>query len=99
MIVVAGTLRLPPERLEIAKPHMQAMIEGSSAEAGCLFYTYAQDLFDPALFHVIERWRDREALMSHFQTPHMMTWRAAFAKMGLTDRDLVSFEAGEPTPL
>jgi hypothetical protein len=29
----------------------------------------------------------------------MTTWRAAFAEMGVTDRDLVSFEAGEPTPL
>ncbi len=94
-----GTVRLPPENLPAAKPHMQAMIDASRAEPSCLHYAYSQDLFDPGLFHVIEQWRDRDALKLHFQTPHMMAWRAAWPSLGVTDRALVQVEANEPEPL
>jgi quinol monooxygenase YgiN len=99
MIIVMGTVRLQPEALLAAKPHMRAMLDASSAEPGCLHYAYSQDLFDPGLFHVIEQWRDREALKLHFQTPHMTAWRAVWPNLGITDRDLVLIEAGEPEPL
>ena len=94
-----GTVRLPPEKLENAKPHMLAMVDASRAEEGCLIYAYAQDVFDPGLIHVVEQWRDREALKLHFRTPHMMAWRAAWPTLGITDRDLVLVEAGNPEPL
>jgi quinol monooxygenase YgiN len=99
MIVVMGKVRLPPENLPAAKPHMRAMVDASRAEAGCMHYAYSQDLFDPALFHVIERWRDREALKTHFQTPHMTAWRAEWPSLGIRDRDLMLVEAGAPEPI
>ncbi len=94
-----GTVRLPPENLAAAKPHMLAMVEASRGESGCLNYAYSQDLFDPGLFHVIEQWRDREALKLHFQTPHMTVWRAAWLRLGIGDRSLVMVEAAEAEPI
>ena len=99
MIIVMGTVRLPPENLAQAKPAMRAMVDASLAEAGCLHYAYAEDVFEPGLIHVSEQWRDLEALKQHFQTQHMMAWRAAFPILGVTDRKLQQIEAGEPKPL
>ena len=98
MIVVTGTIRLPAGGLARALPAMAAMVTASRAEPGCIAYAYAQDLFDPALIHVVERWRDRAALAAHFHTPHLAAWRAQFADLGITDRmlELVEGEA-EPT--
>lgn len=97
-ILVVGTIRVPPETLDQARPAMQAMMTASRAEDGCLSYAYSQDLLDPGLIRVTEAWRDRAALAAHFQTPHLAAWRAVFPQFSITDRDLVLYEAGEPEP-
>lgn len=38
MIVIEGTVCIPPARLEDARPVMEQMIRASRAEAGCLDY-------------------------------------------------------------
>jgi quinol monooxygenase YgiN len=97
MILVTGTIRLASDGLASARPAMAAMMAASRAEPGCIAYAYAQDLLDPGLIHVIERWRDRAALAAHFATPHLAAWRAQFAELGITDRELQLLE-GEPEP-
>jgi quinol monooxygenase YgiN len=98
MIVVTGTIRLPDDGMARALPVMAAMVTASRAEPGCLSYAYAQDLFDPTLIHVVERWHDRAALTAHFATPHLALWRAQFADLGITERNLQLVEGeAEPT--
>ena len=99
MIIVLGTVRLPPERLQAARPHMRAMVEGSRAEAGCLQYAYAEDVLESGLIHVSERWRDQAALELHRQTPHMAAWRAVGPTLGITGRDLATAEVEALEPL
>ncbi len=98
MIVIEGTVRVPPERLEAARPAMETMIKASRAEDGCLDYAYSIDVLDPGLVRVTERWESREALKAHFATPHMAAWRAEFGKLGITDRSLRLYEA-DPEPI
>ena len=95
MIIIMGTVKLAPDRLDAAKPAMQRMVEASRAEPGCNAYAYAQDLLDPATIHVAEQWRDRAALTEHFATLHMAEWRGVMGGLGLTGRDLRVFEADE----
>ena len=59
MIVIEGTVRIPPARLEDARPVMEQMIRASRAEAGCLDYAYSVDVLDPGLIRVSERWESR----------------------------------------
>jgi len=98
MILVLGTIRLPLENVEAARPAMTRMIEASRAEMGCQTYTYAEDLLDPGLFHVKELWVDRDALRRHFTSPHIAAWRAAGRDLGVGERRLRVYEidAGEP---
>lgn len=96
--MIAGTIRLPADRLAAARPAMRAMVEASRAEPGCLGYSYAEDVLEPGLIHVAERWLDRAALERHFAMPHLAAWRACWAEAGISDRQLTLFAltVGEP---
>lgn len=91
-LVIAGTIRVPPERLDAFRPHMLAMLGASRAENGCLEYSYAEDVAEPGLIRVFEAWRDQGALDAHFQTPHLAAWRAAWPEFGVSDRRLIAYE-------
>lgn len=99
MIVIAGTVRVPPDKVEAALPHMEAMLTASRAEAGCVAYNYAQDVLDPGLIHVFEEWTDEDALKAHFETPHMADWRAVWPTLGVGDRNLTRYVVSDRTPL
>jgi quinol monooxygenase YgiN len=90
-VILAGTFRVPPERLEALRPHMLAVIAASRAEASCLAYSFGLDLEDGGLVHVFEIWRDQAALDTHYLTPHMDAWRAAREALGFHDRRLERF--------
>ena len=98
MLVIIGTIRLPAERLDEARPAMQRMISGSRTEPGCIDYSYAQDVLDAGLIHVTEVWSDRAALDAHFRSPHIADWRASWAALGIGERNLMLYEAGGPKP-
>lgn len=91
-LIVAGTVRVPPENLERFRPDMVEMMTRSRAEDGCIDYAYAQDVFDPGLIRVFEIWRDEAALQAHFKTEHMARWRAAWPRFGVSDRNLALYE-------
>ena len=91
-LVIAGTIRVPPERLDAFRPHMLAMLGASRAEDGCLEYSYAEDVAEPGLIRVFKAWRDQGALDAHFQTPHLAAWRAAWPEFGVSDRRLIAYE-------
>ena len=96
MLLIVGTVRLPPENLERARPAMLAMAQASRAEVGCLEYGYAEDVFVPGLIHVKELWRDQAALDAHFASSHIQAWRAAWPALEIGGRDLRVYEVGSP---
>lgn len=91
-VIIAGTMRLPPENLTALKPHMSTVLAASRAEDGCVTYSYAEDVAEPGLIRVYEVWRDQAAIEAHFKAPHMAPWRAACAEHGVSDRKLVAYE-------
>ena len=96
MLLIVGTVRLPPHNLEAARPIMKRMADISRAEEGCLEYGYAEDILDPGLIHVKEMWTDQIALDRHFAAPHLSEWRAAWPGLGIGDRNLRVYDVGEP---
>jgi quinol monooxygenase YgiN len=95
MLVIIGTVRLPPDKLDQARPTMAKMVSASRAEPGCLQYSYAQDVLVAGLIRVTEVWSDRAALDAHFRSPHIADWRASWAALGIGERNLVLYEAGD----
>jgi quinol monooxygenase YgiN len=99
MLLIVGTVRLPAGLLDTARPMMAAMVESSRAEAGCVEYSYAEDVLDAGLIHIKERWRDRAALDEHAKSAHMANWRANCSSLGVGERNLSLYEVGEAKPI
>jgi quinol monooxygenase YgiN len=95
MLIIMGTVRIAPERIADALPAMAKMVAASNGEDGCHLYAYSQDLVDPGLVRISEKWRDREALKAHFATAHMAEWRGAIPSLGISDRNLMLYEAND----
>ena len=91
-VILAGTIRVAPERLADLRPHLKAQVEGSLAEPGCLDYALSEDPLDPGLIRVFEHFVDEEALAFHRASPHMAAWRACFPELGVHDRNMSSFD-------
>jgi quinol monooxygenase YgiN len=96
MILIVGTVRLPPNKTHEAKLAMRAMILASRAESGCVEYSFSEDVLEPGLIHVTERWKSREALRTHAASDHMRAWRSAGAAFQISDRKIALYEVGEP---
>lgn len=99
MIIVAGTIRIPEDKIDALRPVALATLAATRKEDGCLLYSYAFDVEDRGLLRIFERWASRDHLKAHFKQPHMATWRAKLGEVGASGRDVKSYEAGEGEPL
>ena len=99
MIVITGTIRIPADKLDEARPALRALIEETRKEDGCLQYSFGQDLLDPGLLVAAEAWRDGAALGAHLATPHFAAWREIGAEFGVSDVKLTVYEAVSSKPL
>lgn len=95
MIILAGSVRLPAEKLPEARPVLARMIEASRAEEGCIAYSFAEDLLEPGRIRIFEMFRDAEALKLHAESAHMKEWRAAWPALEIGDRQIDRFEASQ----
>ena len=77
MIMIEGWVRMDAADIDRLRPAAATMIAATRLEDGCEEYAFSQDLVDPGLFRIVERWRDEAALAAHFQTPHMAVFSAA----------------------
>ena len=99
MIIVAGTFRVPDERIGELMPIARATLAATRREAGCLTYAYAFDVEEGGLVRVSEEWESRAPLEAHFRQPHMGPWRAKLAEIGASGRSLKVYEADQGTPI
>lgn len=102
MIQINGTIQLAAGTVA-AKPDVvaaiKAMVAASRAEDGCFTYTFAQDMSDPDVLIIYERWRDRAALAAHGASAHMAEFQKVMAANPPLGRDLRIYETDDGTPL
>ena len=98
MLILAGTFRIDPNKLGEAEPHMAAVIEASSREEGCVYFSFGYDVLEPGFINVHEVWRDQAALDEHRATPHFLAWKGCREAIGMHDRRLSLYEIAKATP-
>ncbi len=98
-LVLAGTVRIPPEQVATFRPYMTAMVGLSRQEDGCEEYSYAEDILEPGLIRVFEVWRDHAALAAHFTSSHMVEWRSTWTNFGVSDRRIIAYEVASQEPM
>ena len=96
MILIVGTIRIAPERLAEAMSAMRKVIAASRKEVGCLDYSYAEDILDPGLIRISERWESQAAFDEHFVSGHIAEWCGSWKNLGIFDRSLSIFTVSEP---
>ena len=99
MIIVAGTFRVPEDKIEELLPVARETIAATREEAGCIHYFYALDVVDRGVVRIYEEWESLPHLQAHFKQPHMGPWRAKLAEIGASGRKIMRYEtagAGEP---
>jgi quinol monooxygenase YgiN len=59
----------------------------------------AEDVLEPGVIRIVERWRDWQALTAHDMAPHVLTWRAALKEIGVVSRNPMAREATNGRPI
>ena len=101
MIIVSGHIRVRADKMDELRPSMRTALEGTRKEKGCLLYAYGEDVLDPGLIRIVERWESWEAIDAHSSQPHIKAWAAAREAAGGTlERDILAYEVtGKPRTL
>jgi len=58
-----------------------------------------QDLADPTLIRITEKWKDQEALTAHFNAPHMAEFMGAMASAKIVSMDTKLYDASGERPV
>ena len=99
MLIVLAKATVSADTLDQARNAIAAMVAASRAEEGCIDYTFTTDVLDPTSLHIVEKWRDEEALKVHFATPHMAAFQAAIAGSGFQVTEALRYQADEGASL
>jgi quinol monooxygenase YgiN len=93
VIVVQGWARFAPADIEALRAAVADLIAATRAEEGCLDYAYGEDLQEPGLVWVCERWRDEAALNAHLQQPHIAAFNAKLGAVRVLGARVVAYTA------
>jgi quinol monooxygenase YgiN len=94
MLVIAGQIRIKPERRDDAVRLALDVARETVKEQGCRSYRFYADLEDPGLFFIFEEWDGPEALERHFTTPHMARFMTEVPALVGGEIDIKRYEVG-----
>ena len=81
MIIIHARMSVKPEKKEEFLQEIEAVMEGSNAEAGNNSYDLFQDPKDANSFIMVENWKDMDAVQSHNASSHFQKFSAAAKEM------------------
>lgn len=100
MLIVAGEVKVASEaEVEKARGAVVTMMEETAKEAGCITYAFSQDLADPCLIRIFEKWESQEALAKHFTVPHMAAFMEALGSVEVVSVDTKLYDAENERPV
>jgi len=99
MLIVLAKAQVGEGALEPAMAAIADMVAASNAEEGCIAYAFTQDVLEPQVLHIVEKWQDEAALAAHFATPHMAAFGAAIAGLDFKVIEALKFHTDEGAPV
>ena len=99
MIVITAIVQSSAADIEAMRDAIAEMETASRAEEGCHDYTFLQELSNPDVLRINEKWESMDALKAHFATPHMAKFNEAMAAHPPKSMDLAINELGEAREL
>ena len=99
MIVITAIVQSSSSDIEAMHEALVEMETASRAEDGCHDYTFLQQVGNPDVLRINERWESMEALRAHFATPHMAKFNQAMGAHPPKSMELSINELGEALEL
>lgn len=99
MLIVLAKAKVGADAMTAATAAIADMVAASNAEEGCIAYAFTQDMLDPGVIHIVEKWTDDSALTAHFATPHMAAFGAAIAGLDFQVIEAVKYHADDGMPV
>ncbi len=99
MLIVLAKCDVSDDGMDAAKAAIADMVAASNAEEGCIAYAFTQDILQPGVIHIVEKWKDEAALAEHFATPHMAAFGAAIAALDFNVIEAIKFHTDEGAPV
>jgi quinol monooxygenase YgiN len=99
MILILGRARVHGDQRDAALAAAAAMSAASTAEAGCLEYSFWVVPDDPNAIGLVERWDSDEALTAHMSAAHMATFITAIGPTLDGGMDVVRYDVSKSGPL
>lgn len=98
-IVVVGSFTALEGKEADALAALEALVEPTHAEDGCILYALHQGAEDPRRLAFVERWESAELLQAHLESDHIKAVLARADDLFTDHRDIVVYEArpgGQP---
>jgi len=92
MILINGYIRVAPVSAAKIKDAAAKLVAATREESGCLAYAFSEDISEPGLIHIAERWADQASLDAHNKTPHLAAFMAGMPGFGVTGLRLAKYE-------
>ena len=92
-VVVVGSFKAEPGKEAEALEALEALVEPTHAESGCVLYALNQGVDDPSKLAFIERWASREELAAHLASPHIAAILERAPELFGTSGDITVYEA------
>ncbi|MBC7768817.1 MAG: antibiotic biosynthesis monooxygenase [Phycisphaerales bacterium] len=83
MIVIQGWMRVHAGDAGALREAAKALAEATRQEPGNIAYAFAEDVNEPGLFHIVERWENEALMSAHMQAPAILAFMPKLA--GLRD--------------
>ncbi len=99
MLIIAGTMTLPPEKVDEVMALAGPFCELVRAEPGCHDYLFTVNPHVAGQLRLFELWDDEASLGVHMTTPQMAEWQLAMGGMGVISRDFSVYEVSSSIPL
>jgi quinol monooxygenase YgiN len=88
MHIISARIQVKPECREQFIEASRAIISGTRAEQGCMFYALHEDVHEPQSFLFYEEWEDQAAIDNHFQEPHFQAFGEAIVDLIVCEPDI-----------
>jgi quinol monooxygenase YgiN len=89
MIIVTGTVKVRPDRIDEALRVSLDHVHRSRLEPGCLEHSVHRDVEDGQTLFFFEQWRDDAALSAHFAVPGSLEFVNAITDLA-TERPVLN---------
>ena len=94
-VVIAAYIDIKPDQVEKFLNEIDAAVDGSRAEEGCISYTLYADTKDTSKFIMFEEWKNQAAVDSHNETVHFKALVALLNEIAAGPLSVKKFSVAE----